>query len=170
MRVGTGYDSHRFSASRPLVLGGITIPDSPGLSGHSDGDAVLHAVTDALLGAASLGSIGESFPDDDPAYAGADSCQLLTRVMEMLEADGFKVVNADITVIAEQPRIQPYARSMEERIAGLLGVTAREVCVKGKTNEGMGWIGRKEGLAVMATVLINRTPKTDAPDVNRQDC
>jgi 2-C-methyl-D-erythritol 2,4-cyclodiphosphate synthase len=152
------------------VLGGITIPDTPGLYGHSDGDAVLHAVTDALLGAASLGSIGESFPDDDPAYAGADSGQLLERVMEMLKEDEFKVVNADITVIAEQPRIQPYARAMEERIAGLLGVTVRDVCVKGKTNEGMGWIGRKEGLAVIATVLINRNRKPDTPDVTRQDC
>ena len=170
MRVGTGYDSHRFSPSRPLVLGGITIPDAPGLSGHSDGDAVLHALTDALLGAASLGSIGESFPDDDPTYAGADSGQLLKEVVEMWGKAGFRVVNADITVIAEQPRIQPHARSMEERIAGLLGLTAREVCVKGKTNEGMGWIGREEGLAVMATVLIDLDRDPDALDVNRRGC
>ena len=151
------------------MLGGITIPDSPGLSGHSDGDAILHAITDALLGAASLGSIGESFPDDDSSYAGADSSQLLIEVVEVLRRAGFHVVNADVTVIAEHPRIQPHARSMEERIADLLGLSAGDVCVKGKTNEGMGWIGRKEGLAVMATVLIDRVREPDEPDVNRRD-
>ena len=169
MRVGAGYDSHRFSDSRPLVLGGIRIPDVPGLSGHSDGDAVLHAITDALLGAASLGSIGQRFPDDDPTYAGADSALFLEEAMVMLGEAGFHVVNADITVITESPRIQPHARSMEERIAGLLGVSTRDVCVKGKTNEGMGWIGREEGLAVMAAVLIDRDHELDAPDVIRQD-
>ena len=168
MRVGTGYDSHRFSISRALVLGGVSIPDAPGLAGHSDGDAVLHAVIDALLGAASLGSIGERFPDDDPTYDGADSALLLEQVMGMLSEAGFRVVNADITVIAELPRIQPHARSMEARIADLLRVGGGDVCVKGKTNEGMGWIGRKEGLAVMAVVSIDRVHELDAPDVSHQ--
>jgi 2-C-methyl-D-erythritol 2,4-cyclodiphosphate synthase len=154
MRVGTGYDSHRFSASRPLVLGGINIPDVPGLAGHSDGDAVLHALIDALFGAASVGSIGERFPDDDPDYAGADSSVLLEKAMDVLSMAGFEVVNADITVIAQLPKIQPHARSMERRIASLLRVDSSAVSVKGKTNEGMGWIGRKEGLAVIAAVLI----------------
>lgn len=154
MRVGTGYDSHRFSASRPLVLGGINIPDVPGLAGHSDGDAVLHALIDALFGAASLGSIGERFPDDDPDYAGADSSVLLEKAMDVLSMAGFEVVNADITVIAQLPKIQPHARSMERRIASLLRVDSGAVSVKGKTNEGMGWIGREEGLAVIAAVLI----------------
>ena len=154
MRVGTGYDSHRFSASRPLVLGGVNIPDAPGLAGHSDGDAVLHALIDALFGAASLGSIGERFPDDDPDYAGADSSVLLEKAMHLLSMAGLEVVNADITVIAQLPKIQPHARSMERRIASLLRVDSGAVSVKGKTNEGMGWIGREEGLAVIAAVLI----------------
>jgi len=154
MRVGTGYDSHRFSASRPLVLGGINIPDVPGLTGHSDGDAVLHALIDALFGAASLGSIGERFPDDDPDYAGADSSVLLEKAMDVLSMAGFEVVNADITVIAQLPKIQPHSRPMERRIASLLRVDSGAVSVKGKTNEGMGWIGREEGLAVIAAVLI----------------
>ncbi|TFG65948.1 MAG: 2-C-methyl-D-erythritol 2,4-cyclodiphosphate synthase [Gemmatimonadales bacterium] len=168
MRVGTGYDSHRFSASRPLVLGGIRIPDVPGLTGHSDGDAILHAVTDALLGAASLGSIGERFPDDDPTYAGVDSAMLLEDAVGGVIEAGFHVVNVDITVIAEFPRIQQYSRSMEERIAGLLGVSAGDVSVKGKTNEGMGWIGREEGLAVIAAVLIDENNDLEAPDVSHR--
>ena len=169
MRVGTGYDSHRFSASRPLVLGGIDIPDSPGLSGHSDGDAVLHALTDALLGAASLGSIGERFPDDDSRYSGVDSALLLAETMAFLSESGYHVVNADITVIAERPRIQTHARAMENRIAELLGIGDRDVCVKGKTNEGMGWIGRQEGIAVIAAVLIDRHQELDAPDASSRN-
>ena len=105
MRAGTGYDSHRFTDSRPLVLGGVSIPDAPGLSGHSDGDAVIHALCDALLGAAALGSIGQAFPDTDPAYAGADSAGLLDAVVDRLADAGFRVVNADVTVIAETPRV-----------------------------------------------------------------
>ncbi len=164
MRVGIGYDSHRFSASSSLVLGGIHIPDSPGLSGHSDGDAVLHALIDALLGAASLGSIGERFPDDDPAYAGADSAVLLTTAMGWLREAGYGVVNADITVITERPRIQPHASSMKLRIGELLGIGAAAVSVKGKSNEGMGWIGRGEGLAAFAIASIDQLPGSgDSP-------
>lgn len=156
MRAGTGYDSHRFTDARPLVLGGVTIPDAPGLAGHSDGDAVLHALIDALLGATALGSIGLMFPDTDADLAGADSTDLLSRVVARLAEDDWRVVNADITVITERPRIQPHAEAMCQRIAGLLGVPGTSVSVKGKTNEGMGWVGRGEGLAVMAVTLVDR--------------
>lgn len=157
MRAGIGYDSHRFDPDRPLVLGGITVPDSPGLAGHSDGDAVLHAVIDALLGAAALGSIGLLFPDTDPAHAGADSGELLSRVVERLAAERWRIANVDVTVIAERPRIQPHAAAMRRRMSELLGVSEGAVSVKGKTNEGLGWIGRGEGLAVMAVALLDRT-------------
>lgn len=156
MRAGTGYDSHRFTDTRPLVLGGVTIRDAPGLAGHSDGDAVLHALIDALLGATALGSIGLLFPDTDSEFAGIDSTALLSRVVERLAEENWRVVNADVTVITEQPRIQPHAQAMCGRIAGLLGVPVASVSVKGKTNEGMGWIGRGEGLAVMAVALVDR--------------
>lgn len=157
MRAGTGYDSHRFADTRPLVLGGITIPDAPGLAGHSDGDALLHALTDALLGAAALGNIGEFFPDSDDRYAGADSAEMLTRVVERLADEGWRVVNADATVVAERPRIQPHVARMRDRIAGLLRCPVEAVSVKGKTNEGLGWIGRGEGLAVQAIALIEQS-------------
>lgn len=156
MRAGIGYDSHRFDPDRPLVLGGIRIPDAPGLAGHSDGDAVLHAVIDALLGAAALGSIGLLFPDTDPANAGADSAELLSRVLERLATEGWRVGNVDVTVITERPHIQSHARAMRRRMAGLLRVPEDAVSVKGKTNEGLGWIGREEGLAVMAVALLDR--------------
>ena len=156
MRAGTGYDSHRFTDARPLVLGGVTIPQALGLEGHSDGDAVLHALIDALLGAAALGSIGLLFPDTDAQLAGVDSAVLMARVVEMLDGAGWSVVNVDVTVIAERPRIQPHAEEMCGRIAGLLGIPRTAVSVKGKTNEGMGWIGRGEGLAVMTVALIDR--------------
>jgi 2-C-methyl-D-erythritol 2,4-cyclodiphosphate synthase len=156
VRAGIGYDSHRFTDTRPLVLGGVTVPDAPGLAGHSDGDAVLHALCDALLGAAAMGSIGQAFPDTDPAFAGADSARLLSTVVERLSAAGYRVVNADVTVIAERPRIQPHAEAMRACIGPLLGLPPAAVSVKGKTNEGMGWIGRGEGLATQAIVLIDR--------------
>ena len=156
MRAGIGYDSHRFTDHRPLVLGGVAIPDAPGLAGHSDGDAVLHAVIDALLGAAGLGSIGLLFPDSDPALAGADSAKLLDRVVERLSAEGWRVENVDVAVVAESPRIQPLAGEMCRRMADVLRVPVGAVSVKGKTNEGMGWIGRGEGLAVMAIAMIDR--------------
>lgn len=154
MRTGTGYDSHRFTDARPLVLGGVSIPDARGLAGHSDGDALLHALIDALLGAAALGSIGEHFPDTDARHAGADSAELLSQVVDRLGASGWRVVNVDATIVAEQPRILPHADRMRERIAALLHVPKSAVSVKGKTNEGLGWIGRGEGLAVHATALI----------------
>ncbi len=156
MRAGTGYDSHRFTDTRPLVLGGIVVPGAPGLAGHSDGDALLHALTDALLGAAALGSIGELFPDTDDRYAGADSAEMLQRVVEGLADEGWRVVNVDATVVAERPRIRPHVVRMRERIAGLLRCPGDAVSIKGKTNEGLGWIGRREGLAVHAIAMIER--------------
>ncbi len=154
MRVGIGYDSHRFDPARPLVLGGVTIPDHPGLSGHSDGDAVLHAVIDALLGAAGLGGIGDLFPDDDPRYAGADSLELLEAAVGEVHGAGYVVGNVDVTVIAETPRLAPYVQEMSNCTAPRCGVRATDVSVKGKSNEAMGWIGRGEGLAAIAVVAL----------------
>ena len=155
MRVGFGYDSHRFDAGRPLILGGITIPDHPGLAGHSDGDAVAHALIDALLGAVGAGSIGSHFPPSDERWAGADSMDLLRRAVTILEGRNYQVVNVDVTVICETPRIRPHADAMCARLGELLNVGAGSVSVKGKTNEGMGWIGAGEGLAVHAVALVD---------------
>lgn len=153
-RVGIGYDSHRYDPDRPMVLGGIPIPGVPGLAGHSDGDAVAHAVTDAVLGAAGLGDIGAHFPPTDPAWEDADSLELLARAAALVEDAGHAVMNVDVTVICEAPRIGPHAAIMGVRLAGALGVDADAVSVKGKSNEGLGWIGRGEGLAVMAVALL----------------
>ena len=162
MRIGVGYDSHRFDGERTLVLGGVEIPDSPGLAGHSDGDAIAHAVIDALLGAAGLGSIGGHFPDTDPEFAGADSMALLVTTLRLLEADNYQVVNLDITVVTERPRIAPHADAIRASLAGRLHIDPRNVNVKGKTNEGMGWIGWCEGLSGMAAALIDRMADIDA--------
>lgn len=161
MRVGLGFDSHRFDASVPLVLGGVRIPDHPGLAGHSDGDAVAHAVTDALLGAAGLGSIGDHFPDDDPDLAGADSLQLLAEAVRLAEGENYQVVNVDVSVVTESPRIAPLAAEMEAALAGRLGIGPGNVSVRGKSAEGMGWIGRREGLAVLAVALLDRIADLD---------
>ncbi len=154
MRVGIGYDSHRFTAERKLILGGVEIPHSQGLAGHSDADAVAHAITDAMLGAAALGDIGTHFPPASAQWQDADSLDLLQRASVLLEEQGYQVVNVDVTVICEQPKIGPHVPAMRERLAGALGIGTRHVSVKGKTNEGMGWIGRGEGVAAVATVLI----------------
>ncbi len=154
MRIGFGYDSHRFGEARPLVLGGVRIPDHPGLRGHSDGDAVAHAVTDALLGAAALGDIGRHFPPSDPQWKGADSMKLLARVVELVGESDLRVCNLDVTVITEQPKIAPHATDMVARLAEVLGTTLGGISVKGKTNEGMGWIGSGEGMAVHAVALL----------------
>ncbi len=163
MRVGHGYDSHRFDAERPLVLGGVEIPDHAGLLGHSDGDAVCHAVTDALLGAAGAGSIGSHFPPQDERWRGADSAELLERVVDLLERRNYQVVNVDVTVICETPRIGPHAEAMRERLGAILRIGPSFVSVKGKTNEGLGWLGAGEGLAVHAVALIDRLGEPDAP-------
>jgi len=161
MRVGIGYDSHRFDPSREMVLGGIVIPDSPGLAGHSDGDALAHAIIDALLGAAALGDVGGHFPPGGDAWKDADSMDLLRDSIELLEEAGYSLVNVDAVVVCEHPKIGPWAEAIRSRLAEILGVTHDHVSVKGKTNEGMGWIGEGEGLAVHAVALVERTnPET----------
>lgn len=156
MRIGHGYDSHRFAPGRRLVLGGVEIVSDKGLDGHSDADAVAHAVTDALLGAAGLGDIGQHFPPDDPTCKDADSLQLLARAVRLLEGKNYQVVNVDVTVVAEHPRVGPYASAMRERVSAVLNIAPEHVSIKGKSNEGMGWIGREEGVAVFAVALIDR--------------
>jgi 2-C-methyl-D-erythritol 2,4-cyclodiphosphate synthase len=155
-RVGFGYDSHRFKKGRRLVLGGVEIPHPRGLDGHSDADAVLHAVTDALLGAAALGDIGTHFPDSDPRYKGADSLRLLAETRRLL-GRRWAVSNVDVTVLAEEPKLGPYKNRMRARIARVLGILPGAVSVKAKTNEGMGFVGRREGIAVLAAACLERT-------------
>lgn len=154
MRVGIGYDSHRFASDRPLILGGVTIPHSAGLTGHSDADAVAHAVADAMLGAAALGDIGRLFPDTDPTYQGADSMMLLAAVRDRLRVNGWRLQQVDVTVVAEAPKLAPHVGAMQARLADVLDVTADSVSIKAKTNERMGFIGRGEGIAVMAVATI----------------
>jgi 2-C-methyl-D-erythritol 2,4-cyclodiphosphate synthase len=159
IRIGQGYDSHRFVAGRPLILGGVEIPADRGLDGHSDADVVAHAVTDALLGAAGLGDIGRHFPPSDPQWKDADSIALLAKVMRLVADEGLQVVNIDVTVIAEMPRIGPYAPAMQERLASVIGIAPGQVSIKGKSNEGLGWIGRGEGIAVLAVALLFQASK-----------
>jgi 2-C-methyl-D-erythritol 2,4-cyclodiphosphate synthase len=154
MRVGIGYDSHRFAPDRRLVLGGVVIPHAAGLAGHSDADAVAHAVTDALLGATGLGDIGTHFPPDDERWRDADSMALLARAVDLVAGAGLRPKNVDITVICEAPAIRPHADAMRARLAGVLGLDVGAVSVKGKSNEGMGWVGRGEGIAVLAVVSV----------------
>jgi 2-C-methyl-D-erythritol 2,4-cyclodiphosphate synthase len=156
MRVGIGYDSHRFDPSRPLVLGGLEIPGSPGLSGHSDGDAVAHAVIDALLGAVSAGDVGRHFPPSEDTWKGADSMILLEKAVSILRETGFEPSNVDVVVITEAPKIGPHAEGMIGRLADVMGIPTASVSVKGKSNEGMGWIGAGEGLAVHAVALVTQ--------------
>jgi 2-C-methyl-D-erythritol 2,4-cyclodiphosphate synthase len=153
-RVGIGYDSHRFAPPGPLVLGGVLIPGDVHLEGHSDGDAVAHAITDAVLGAAGLGDIGEMFSDSDPANRGRDSIDMLRNAVTRLEQAGFRVRNVDVVVVAEQPRIGPHRERMRDRLSEALRLAPACVSVKGKTNEGMGWIGRGEGIACIAVATI----------------
>jgi len=161
LRVGIGYDSHRFESRRPLVLGGVQVPDHPGLKGHSDGDAVAHALIDALLGAAALGDIGRHFPDTDARWQGADSMELLAATVRLIQEQSYQVVNADITIVAESPRVASWVDAMAVCISECLGIARSCVSIKGKTNEGMGWIGRGEGLAVMVAVLLDQTGDID---------
>ena len=154
MRVGIGYDSHRFVDGRPLILGGVEIPHSQGLDGWSDADPVAHALTDAILGAAALGDIGQMFPPDNPKWKDAKSLDLLRRASLKAAEVGFSLAHADITVIAEQPRLVPYVDEMRERLAESAITGFSNMSVKAKTNEGMGFIGRGEGIAVIAVVLL----------------
>jgi 2-C-methyl-D-erythritol 2,4-cyclodiphosphate synthase len=155
IRTGIGYDVHRFVEGRRLLLGGVEIPHQRGLLGHSDADVLLHAIADALLGAAALGDIGQHFPPSDPAYRNADSIELVAEASRLLAAGGFVVVNVDATVIAESPKILPYVRQMRERIAQALDISTSAVSVKATTNEGMGFIGRGEGIAAIAIASIH---------------
>jgi len=154
MRAGIGYDIHRFEEGRRLVLGGVEFPGKIGLAGHSDADVLLHAIIDALLGAAGLGDIGQHFPPDDPKWAGASSLDLLARTLALVRDAGFGITNVDATVIAERPRLAPHIPAMRERIAQALGIDTQLVNVKATTNEGLGALGRGEGIAAMAVVLL----------------
>ncbi|MEO7712709.1 MAG: 2-C-methyl-D-erythritol 2,4-cyclodiphosphate synthase [Gemmatimonadaceae bacterium] len=156
LRTGIGYDSHRFAPGGPLVLGGVRIPGDVHLLGHSDGDAIAHAVTDAVLGAASLGDIGAMFSDRDATNAGRDSIEMLALAVAHVRTAGWRVGQIDVVVIAESPKIAPYRDDMRARIASALGVPIEDVSIKGKTNEGMGFVGRGEGIACLATATIVR--------------
>ncbi|HZX32377.1 MAG TPA: 2-C-methyl-D-erythritol 2,4-cyclodiphosphate synthase [Rhodocyclaceae bacterium] len=153
-RVGQGYDVHQLVEGRSLILGGVEIPYEKGLLGHSDADALLHAITDALLGAAGLGDIGRHFPDTDPRYQGADSRLLLRTTVALLSGHGWKPVNVDATLIAQQPRLASHVPAMIENISADLGIPADCINVKGKTNEGLGYLGRGEAIEAQAVVLI----------------
>jgi len=153
-RIGIGYDSHRFVTGRPLILGGQRIPHTHGLAGHSDADAIAHAVTDAILGAAALGDIGTHFPDSDPRWKGADSIALLRSAADLVRERGFRVLQADVTVIMERPRLGPFVPAIRASLAAALGVTVDDVSVKAKTNEGMGFLGRGEGVATIAVASL----------------
>lgn len=154
-RAGIGYDIHRLAADRRLVLGGVAIEHPTGLAGHSDGDVLLHAIMDALLGAANLGDLGRHFPSDDPAYAGASSLGLLKRVGALIREAGFAVASLDATVIAQAPRLAPHVGAMRDAIAGALGIESGRVSVKATTNDGLGVVGSGEAIAVLAIALLD---------------
>ncbi|WP_300801023.1 2-C-methyl-D-erythritol 2,4-cyclodiphosphate synthase [uncultured Acetatifactor sp.] len=154
MRIGTGYDVHRLVPDRDLMIGGVRIPYEKGLLGHSDADVLLHAVMDALLGAAALGDIGKHFPDSDPAYKGISSLTLLEKVGDLLGEKGFVVENIDSTIIAQAPKMRPYIDTMRENIAGALGMEIDFVSVKATTEEGMGFTGAGEGISAQAVCLL----------------
>jgi 2-C-methyl-D-erythritol 2,4-cyclodiphosphate synthase len=158
LRIGNGYDIHRLVPGRPLILGGIRLdhPDGLGLDGHSDADVLVHAVMDALLGALSLGDIGVHFPPEDPRWKGADSLELLAAVMELIQRQGWSVVNIDSVVVAERPRLKPHIAGMRSRIAERMGLAADQVGIKATTNEGLGPTGREEGIACHAVALLSR--------------
>jgi len=154
-RAGIGYDIHRLAADRRLVLGGVAIEHPTGLAGHSDGDVLLHALMDALLGAANLGDLGRHFPSDDPAYAGASSLGLLTRVGALIREAGLAVASLDATVIAQAPRLAPHVGAMRDAIAGALGIESGRVSVKATTNDGLGVVGSGEAIAALAIALLD---------------
>lgn len=154
IRVGIGYDSHRFVEGRPLVLGGVTIPHERGLAGHSDADAVAHALIDAMLGAAAAGDIGQLFPDDDPQWKAADSMDLLGSAHSLVKDKGYALAQADLTIITEQPRLGKHLPAMAATLARRLGAKPGAVSLKAKSNEGMGFIGRGEGIAVIAIATL----------------
>jgi 2-C-methyl-D-erythritol 2,4-cyclodiphosphate synthase len=154
LRIGNGYDLHRLESGRPLILGGVTIPFDKGLQGHSDADAVCHAVTDAILGAAGAGDIGRHFPDSDATWKDADSIDLLRRAARVVASSGYAIVNVDVTVIAQRPKLSPHASAMQQNVADALGVGASQISIKGKTNEGVDSMGAGESIAVHAVALL----------------
>ena len=156
IRIGHGYDVHRLTEGRKLILGGVEVPHTLGLLGHSDADVLTHAVMDALLGAAALGDIGKHFPDTDPAYAGADSLRLLDHVVELLEERGWQVGNVDATILAQKPRLAPYIGQMRDNLAARMKVDPDRVNVKATTEEGLGFTGAGEGMAAHAVCLLER--------------
>lgn len=158
-RVGSGHDSHKLAEGRPLILGGVSIPHTLGLVGHSDADAVLHAVTDAMLGAAGLGDIGDAYPDTDPRFAGADSRLFLHETLAKLNQLGWRVVNLDVTIFAQEPKLGPVKAAIRDSLAHMLSVKTDRVNVKAKTGEKVGHIGRCEAIATHAVVLLERTPE-----------
>lgn len=161
-RVGTGYDLHRLVAGRPLILGGVTIPYERGLLGHSDADAVCHAITDAVLGAAAIGDIGRHFPDTDPRFEGASSLALLARAVDLVGAHGFAIVNVDVVVIAQRPKLAPHVDAMRARLAETLRIPVERIGVKGKTNEGVDATGQGEAIAAHAVAMLRRTAQRAA--------
>ena len=155
MRVGMGYDVHKLVEGRPLILGGVEIPHTLGLLGHSDADVLVHAIMDALLGAAALGDIGKHFPDTDPQYKGISSMKLLEHVRLLLEKNGYVVENIDATVIAQKPKLRPYIAQMEENIANTLGIVKEQINIKATTEEGLGFTGTEEGISSQAICMLN---------------
>jgi len=153
-RIGNGYDIHQLVSDRPLILGGITIPHSLGLLGHSDADALTHAIMDALLGALSLGDIGHYFPPTDPQWAGADSQKLLIQVHELIQSQGWRIGNVDTVIVAERPKIKPHIAAMRDRLANSLNIAPHQIGIKATTNEKMDAIGREEGIAAYAVALL----------------
>ncbi|MCW8809684.1 MAG: 2-C-methyl-D-erythritol 2,4-cyclodiphosphate synthase [Ignavibacteriaceae bacterium] len=156
LRTGIGFDVHAFTEGRKLILGGIEIKHDKGLAGHSDADAVLHAITDALLGSLSLGDIGTHFPDDDPRYKNADSTVFLKRTNEFVRNRGFFVNNIDVVVMLQQPKISPYVQKMKDKISKILDIGSERISIKATTTEKLGFVGREEGISVMAVVTVVR--------------
>ncbi len=154
MRIGTGYDVHKLVEGRKLIIGGVEIPHEKGLLGHSDADVLVHAIMDALLGAAALGDIGKHFPDKDPKYKGADSLMLMREVRRILDENGFKIENVDSTIIAQAPKMSPHIEEMRRKIAEALGIDVSQVSVKATTEERLGFTGRGEGISAQAVALI----------------
>jgi 2-C-methyl-D-erythritol 2,4-cyclodiphosphate synthase len=168
-RIGIGYDIHPLVEGRPLILGGVHIPHPKGLLGHSDSDALSHAISDALLGAAALGDLGTHFPDTDPHFKGASSTDLLAQVASMLRERGFQIENLDAVVVAQEPKLAPYIQTMRERIAQALGIGPDRISVKAKTSEGLESIGRGEAIAAHAVALLKRNgDQLDAPSHSAQ--
>jgi 2-C-methyl-D-erythritol 2,4-cyclodiphosphate synthase len=154
VRIGFGFDAHRFAPDRKLILGGVLLPHEPGLAGHSDADVLIHAIIDALLGAAGLGDIGTMFPDNDPEYQNISSLELLRRTLDHVTDRGLRIVNLDSTVVCESPRIGPHVAAMKQKLSGMLRLAPELISIKGKTTEQMGFTGRGEGIAALAVALL----------------